>query len=167
MTKDYSTHFALGEETWLNTAHQGALPTVAAEATQRAITWKQTPHHLTDDRFDRVPQRLRKAIARLLNAQTDEVVLTNSASYGLHLIANAYPWRPGDEVIVMETDFPSNVLPWMTLQKRFGVSVRRVRPAGPVLTPDELMNAITPATRLFCASHVHSFSGHTIDLDEL
>ncbi|MCW2308019.1 aminotransferase class V-fold PLP-dependent enzyme [Rhodobium gokarnense] len=167
MTTRYDAHFELGDATWLNTAHQGALPTVAAEAARRAIAWKQKPFELTGERFKGVPEGLRAAVARLLNANEDEIVLANSASYGLHLIANAYPWRQGDEIIVMETDFPSDILPWLALEARYGVKVRRLKPQGRVLSPDELRAAVTPATRLFCTTLVHSFSGHAIDLDAL
>jgi selenocysteine lyase/cysteine desulfurase len=153
--------------TWLNTAHQGALPLAAARAACDAVGWKVNPHELTTDRFEGVPRRLRTALGTLVNADPDEIVLGNSASYGLHLIANAYPWVPGDEVLVMAGDFPSDIFPWLTLEQRFGVRVRRVRPAARVVTAAELDAAITPDTRLFCAPWVHSFSGYTVDLDAL
>lgn len=167
MTLDVQDQFGLGNSVWLNTAHQGALPISAAAAAKRAVDWKVTPEELTTERFATVPGRLRTALARLIGSAEDQIALANSASYGLHLIANALPWKPGDEVIVMATDFPSDVLPWLMLERRFGVSVRQVRPRGNVLSADELRAAITPRTRLFCTTWVHSFSGHAIDLDAL
>lgn len=152
---------------WVNTAHQGALPDVAAEATRTAIDWKQRPFALTQDRFDGVPQKLRAALGRLVNVAADEIILANSASYGLHLVANAYPWQAGDEVLVMAGDFPSDILAWTLLEKRHGVVVRRIRPQGVVVEADELAAAITPRTRLFCTTWVHSFSGYAIDVDAL
>jgi cysteine desulfurase/selenocysteine lyase len=152
---------------WLNTAHQGALPLPAAEAAREAVGWKTTPHELTTERFEDVPRRLRDALGRLVGAPPEQIVLANSASYGLHLIANGYPWAAGDEVLVMAGDFPSDIFPWLTLEERFGVSVRRVRPADRVVTADELAAAITPRTRVFCVTWVHSFSGRVADLDAL
>ncbi|GAA5077040.1 aminotransferase class V-fold PLP-dependent enzyme [Roseibacterium beibuensis] len=163
----YSEHFAQGDGVWLNTAHQGRLPNRSADAARQAITWKQDPIKLTSERFAGVPNRLRQAISRLLNAPPEEIVLANSASYGLHLIANAFPWTEGDEIVVMKTDFPSDILPWLNLEKRYGVRVRQVTPQGRVLSPDELREAITPRTKLFCTTWVHSFSGFGIDLDAL
>jgi hypothetical protein len=40
------------------------------------------------------------------------VVLANSASYGLHLIANGLQLGPGDQVLVAANDFPSDILLW-------------------------------------------------------
>ena len=167
MKADFSVHFGLGEAIWLNTAHQGALPLRAAAAAKQAVDQKVTLTGLTNEIFAEVPGRLRSALARLIGSTEDEIVLANSASYGLHLIANSLPWQPGDNVIVMATDFPSDIFPWLMLEQRCGVTVRRLRPEGKVISPKELRAAITPRTRLFCTTWVHSFSGHAIDLDAL
>jgi selenocysteine lyase/cysteine desulfurase len=102
-----------------------------------------------------------------VNAPVDEVVLANSASYGLHLIANGLPWHPGDEVLVVGNDFPSDIFPWLTLEQRFGVVVRRLRPGQAVVDAQELAAAITPRTKLFCTTWVNSFTGGAADLAAL
>jgi selenocysteine lyase/cysteine desulfurase len=155
-----------GGRAWLNCAHQGPLPRAAAEEAREAVAWKVSPSQLTQERFDGVPARLRAALATLLGASPPEIVLGNSASYGLHLLANGIAWRPGDEVLGVASDFPSNVLPWLRLE-RLGVSYRALRPAGPLPEPEELRRALAPATRVYCASWVHSFSGFAADLEGL
>jgi selenocysteine lyase/cysteine desulfurase/GNAT superfamily N-acetyltransferase len=151
---------------WLNCAHQGPLPRVAAEEAREAIAWKLRPWELTPERFAEVPARLRTALGRLLGAPADEVVLGNSASYGLHLLANSLPWQEGDEVLLVHGDFPSVLLPWLTLESR-GVRVRHVRPARHLPDAGELAAALTPRTRVFCTTWVHSFSGVACDLEAL
>jgi cysteine desulfurase/selenocysteine lyase len=149
---------------WLNTAHQGRLPRRAAAALAEAVRWKLHPEQLAGpDRFSKVPSRLRGALARVLGAREDDVVLANSASYGLHLVANGLELGPGDEVVVPANDFPSDVLPWLSLRDR-GVEVRLVAPEAEVLTPDEVEAALTPRTRVVCLTWVHSFSGRVVDL---
>ena len=64
---------------WLNCAHQGALPRVAADEAREAIAWKVRPFELTAERFAEVPARLRRALGRLL---------------GLSLIHISEPTRP-------------------------------------------------------------------------
>lgn len=151
---------------WINCAHQGMLPRCAAEEAREAVAWKQRPWELTQERFDGVPQRLRRALARLLGAEVEQIVLANSASYGLHLIANGYPWKEGDEALVVHGDFPSCVLPWLGLRSR-GVHTREVAGRDPLPSPGELDDAIGPRTRVFCCTWVHSFSGWTADLEGL
>jgi selenocysteine lyase/cysteine desulfurase len=155
-----------GNRIWINCAHQGPLPRRAADEAREAIAWKVAPHELTQERFLEVPVRLRLALARLIGAAAEEIVLGNSASYGLHLLANGYPWRPGDEVLLVRGDFPSDILPWLALERQ-GVEVRTIEPALHLPTPDELSANITPRTRLFCSSWVHSFSGVTADISAL
>lgn len=164
---DLRAGFETGGRAWLNTAHQGALPTAAAHAAREAVDWKLRPYELTAERFTGVPERLREALARLVNARPEEIVLANSASYGLHLLANAYPWAAGDEILVMAGDFPSDILPWLLAERRHGARVRRIQPRDRVVGADELRAAITPRTRLFCTPWVHSFSGYAVDLDAL
>ena len=160
----FSSDFGpFGNHVWLNCAHQGPIPQVAAAAAREAITWKQQPYELTVERFSGIPARLKKALARLINASTDEVILANSASYGMHLLANGLPLKAGDEILLSRGDFPSVILPWLGLEKR-GIKIRFVDPANKVITPEELQTAISPATRLFCATWVHSFSGRATDL---
>jgi len=152
---------------WLNTAHQGRLPIRAADAVREAVEWKLHPEALVAAApFTDLPDRLRRLLARLLGAEPSDVVLANSASYGLHLIANGLELAPGDEVVVAANDFPSDVLPWLRLRDR-GVAVRMLEPKDEVLTADEVVAAFNARTRVVCLTWVHSFSGRVADLEAI
>jgi selenocysteine lyase/cysteine desulfurase len=122
---------------WLNTAHQGPLPRPAVAAAAHAAALKVAPHRIADGAFDRVPERLRALLAGLVGSPPDQIVLGNSTSYGLHLVANGLPWRAGDEVLVLAGDYPATVLPWQRLSDR-GVTTTALQPAGDLLTGGEL-----------------------------
>lgn len=167
MTSNFSQDFGpFDHKIWLNTAHQGALPRVAVEQAHEAIAWKIAPYNLTTDRFSAVPPRLKQALGRLIDAPADDIILGNSASYGLHLLANGIRWQAGDEVLLMKGDFPSAILPWLGLQKR-GVIVRFIEPRNSVMEVDDLLAHLTPATKLVCVTWVHSFSGFAVDAQAL
>lgn len=151
---------------WLNSAQQGAMPRVAAEAAHEALSWKIAPRRLPKDAIERVPQRLKHALARLINVPARDIILGNSASYGLHVLANGIRWRAGDEVLLVDGDFPATVFPWLPLRKR-DVDVRIVRPRGAVFDATDLAENLTPETRVLCTSWVNSFTGHAIDIDTL
>lgn len=153
------------DRVWLNASHQGPLPGRAAAAVMEMVRWKQEPHHLMKPGvFTEVPNRLRSVLAGLLSVSPDELVLANSSSYGLHLVANGLDLQPGDEVIVARNDFPSDVLPWTRL-RHHGVVTKQLQPRCQVLTPAEIAPEITPRTRVVCLSWVHSLSGRMVDLD--
>src|SRR5215470_12152947 len=60
MQTGYQADFGpFDSKTWLNCAHQGPLPRVAAEEACEAVTWKVRPFELTAERFAEVPARRR------------------------------------------------------------------------------------------------------------
>lgn len=149
---------------WLNCAQQGPLPRPAVRAAERVIAEKIAPARMPDDEFLRVPRQLKAALAAFLGARPEEIVLGNSTSYGLQLIANGLDWRPGDEALVVRGDFPASVLPWHTIERR-GARVRCLEPGGPALSAADVEAALTPRVRLLCATWVNSFTGWTLDLE--
>ena len=154
---------SFGGRSWLNAAHQGPLPNVAVHAAQTAIEQKACPSLIPDDAFFNVPLRLRKALANLIGASADDIILGNSTTYGLDLLANGIRWSDGDEVLLVEGDFPADIFPWLILKPR-GISVRLIKTKSSVIDEDELRKSFSSRTRLFCTSWVNSFNGHAIDL---
>ncbi len=152
-----------GGRAWLNAAHQGPLPAVAVEAAHAALAEKVAPATLDDESFFALPLELKSALGRLVGVPGEEVILGNSTSYGLDLLAHGLDLRCGDEVLLVEGDFPATITPWLILE-RDGVRIRRLQPETRPLTAEELEREITPATRVFCSSWVFSFSGEAIDL---
>jgi cysteine desulfurase/selenocysteine lyase len=151
---------------WLNTAHQGPLPRPAVRAAGRAAAQKVAPHRLGDGDFTEVPERLRGLLAELVGGAPEQVVLGNSTSHGLHLVANGLAWQDGDEVLVIEGDYPATILPWQRLAGQ-GVRVRALRPAGGLLSAAELAAAAGPRTRVLAVTWVDSFTGRALDLHAL
>ena len=156
----------LGDRAWLDCAHQSPLPGAAAAAAREALEDKRSPWRIDDADFKAVPRRLRSALGRLIGAPAEEVILANSTSYGIELLARNLPWRRGDEILVVDGDFPASVYPWLPLRER-GVEVRMLRPEDGRLTRDQLAAEISPSTRVFCSSWVFSFTGVAVDLEGL
>ncbi|HEV3462505.1 MAG TPA: aminotransferase class V-fold PLP-dependent enzyme [Actinomycetota bacterium] len=167
MTLDVAGNFGGFEgRAWLNCAHQGPLPLVAVAAAERALADKLAPHRLGDEAFAEVPARLKDALGRLAGVPPEEAILGNSTSYGLQLLVQGVDWRQGDEVLLVDGDFPATIVPWLPLADR-GVRVRLLRPEGGALAAGQLEAELTPATRLFCSSWVFSFTGQAVDLAAL
>ena len=161
---EFSQDFGPFSAIWLNTSHQGALPKNAVTALHKAIQWKISPNPLsTPELFSQVPILLREALGRLINAPSEDIILGNSASYGLHLLANGIKLSPGDEILLVEGDFPCDILPWLYLRKQ-GVKIRFIKPKRAGLQPEDVLENTGTATRLLCTSWVFSYTGHMINL---
>ncbi len=107
---------------------------------------------------------LRGAAAEFLGASMTEVALVNNTTHGISLVAEGFPWKSGDNVVVPDNEFPSNSLPWSGLERR-GVELRRVRvdPSG-VVDLSRLDQAIDGRTRIVSVSWVGFISGYRIDV---
>lgn len=154
------------DRVWLNCAHQGPLPRPAVTAAEAAVADKVAPARIADEAFREVPEQLRGQLSELVGGRPEEIVLGNATSYGLNLLAQGIPLEHGDEVIVVQGDFPATVVPWLALATR-GVHVRFIGAQRARVDADVLAAAITPRTRVFCASWVFSFFGHAVDLEAL
>jgi cysteine desulfurase/selenocysteine lyase len=151
---------------WFNTAHQGPLPKVAVRAAQQCISQRIRPKEILDADFFEVPQRLREVLASLIGAASSDIILGNSTSYGLDLLANGIRWEKGDEILLVKGDFPADVYPWFILQER-GVKLRFCETHEPGILAERLEQEISRKTRLFCTSWVNSFTGHAADIAAL
>ena len=149
---------------WLNCAHQGPLPKVAVEQAERALAMKVAPHRLSYSAFDEVPAKLKAALAAVIGCRQDEVILGNSTSYGLNLLVQGLPLSEGDEVLLVDGDFPATIITWLPLRKK-GVDVRLFKPSSWPPTPEQVAEAFTERTRVFCSSWVFSFFGSALDIE--
>jgi cysteine desulfurase/selenocysteine lyase len=112
-------------------------------------------------------ERARASCARLINADSAEIAFIANTTSGIGLIAEGYPWKPGDSVVTAAEEYPSNLYPWMNLASR-GVTLRTVptRPDGRIWV-DDLASAMDSTTRVLTISHVEFASGFRNDLDAL
>ena len=70
--------------------------------------------------------KARELFARLINASVSEVACTPSVSYGLAAIGNALPLHRGQNIVVSELNFPTNVYIWQSMRRKGLLSEVRV-----------------------------------------
>lgn len=102
--------------------------------------------------------KLKKEAAQLLRCRSSEIAVINNTAEGINIIAQGFPWRQGDNIITINTEYPSNVYPWLNLQKK-GVEVKFVPERGGRVAIRDLEDAIDFRTKLLTISHVGFISG--------
>ncbi len=115
-------------------------------------------------------------VARLLKTSAANIAYVSNTSEGINLIANGYPFQPGDEVISYVHEFPANHYPWV-LQKKRGVKLVLLSDTDPVgdlpasapraWSLNELESRTTDRTRVVALSHVQFSTGYAADLKQL
>ncbi len=159
---------AAGHTVHLNHAGVSPLSVNCAAAMERQIADARDhgPAHI-GAWFERVADT-RRSLARLVGARAaDDIAFTRSTTHGILLLANALPWRDGDNVVITDLEFPANVYPWLSLEWR-GVETRVVahRADGRV-TLDDLAAALDRRTRVLAVSWVSYGNGFRHDLASL
>lgn len=108
-------------------------------------------------------EQVRAAFAALIGARSDEIAFVKNTSEGLSLVAAGLDWSAGDNVIAVDTEYPSNVYPWWGL-RRWGVETRMVAPRGGLVHVADLEALADRRTRLVSVSFVDWSSGARNDL---
>lgn len=121
---------------WLNAASMGPLPERARGAVEAYNRRRSDIHALRGDDFEPVLARARRAAARLVGADADEIALLPNTSHGINLAALTLPLEPGRRVVLSDREFPANVYPWLALRELRGARVDVV-PADAAGNPDE------------------------------
>jgi len=98
------------------------------------------------------------AVATLLGAAKNDVVLLSNTSDALNLVASGLDWRPGDEVLIGDLEFPSNVVVWLRLRER-GVRLIVVPSSHGETRLEDWTSRINERTRVVSVSQVSYKSG--------
>ena len=149
---------------YLNTAAVAPLST-RARAAMRRLTNDQCEHgavHYAE--WFAAYAECRAAAARLIGANLDEIALVSNTSAGITTVARGLRANPGDNVVIPDLEFPSNVYPWMALRD---VEVRRVPKHEGRLRTDDVAARIDGRTIAVSVSFVDWLTGHRAPLAEI
>ena len=111
-------------------------------------------------------ESVRGLSAKLIGADKDEIAFIKNTSHGISIVTSGLDWREGENVVVFEKEFPSNIYPWLDL-KRKGVDARFIPYKGDRIELDDIKSLIDKRTRLVSMSSVQSLNGFRINLGEL
>src|SRR3954447_20390806 len=145
-------------------AAMSPLPQPAADALQKWL--KEAVEFGTPSWGDWVKgvERMRATAAQMIGANPDEIALVGNTTAGISLVAEGFPWNPGDNVVTLADEFPSNLYPWMNLADR-GVETRRVpTDVSGRLDLDQFRNAMDARTRSVSLSWIGFATGYRHDL---
>lgn len=157
---------------YLNCAYLAPLPRAAEAAGVAAIGDRRAPVGFPSERFFEESDRLKGMFARLIGGSDPaRVAIQPSVSYGIGAAARNVAAAEGQNVVVLEEQFPSNVYPWRRLATERGVGIRTVeRPRADVAAPvgarwtDRVLEAIDADTAVAALPQVHWTDGTSLDL---
>ena len=158
------------EVTYLNCAYMSPLMKTVEQAGIEGVLRKQQPNKVTGEDFFSETNELRQEYAKLVNcSDPNRIVVIPSVSYGFANVAKNLKLNPGDEILVVGEQFPSNVYPWRRLVQDSGAKIVTV--SGPKVTTgrgklwnEQILEAINPKTRLVATGNIHWADGTLFDM---
>jgi selenocysteine lyase/cysteine desulfurase len=153
---------------WAYLDHAAVAP-ISGPAQHALLQWAQdaTEHGaLHYPAWSRQIEHLRTLAANLTGGTPEEIALVGNTSAGINIVAEGFPWKPGDNVVTRADEFPANQYPWLHLADR-GVETRRLPTDNGKLDLDQLAAACDARTRIVTVSWVAFASGWRHDLDRL
>ncbi|PQO27303.1 hypothetical protein C5Y96_17315 [Blastopirellula marina] len=156
-----SADSAYHDKPYLNTAAEG-LPLASCLDAVRQYSTEKCLGEPGRVFFWNQYQRAKESAAQLFSVDPTQIALVSSTTEALNTIAQSIDWQPGDEILLTSIEFPSNIFPWVMLQ-RMGVRLRIVSPGPTGISIDELLENINPRTKLVTISQVSYATGEQLD----
>jgi cysteine desulfurase/selenocysteine lyase len=157
---------ALAGRTYLNAASEGVMPGPAVGEAEKLASLEGSPWEIGVEHWYLIPAGIRSLLEKMIGAPPGSVALVSGTSAGIGLAARGLPLGPGDELLMLDAQFPSNLYPWRAAAAR-GVRLRVVpRPLGTDPTRP-LLDAISAATRAVAIDWVNFVDGAVVDLAAL
>lgn len=148
---------------YLNHAAAGVLPASTVAAIERFVRAHAAGGVLGTFPYDLQMTEYRSKIGGFIGASGSEIATLLNTGAGANTVALGIDWKPADEVVLCDDEFPANVIPWLGLRRR-GVDVRLITTREGRLTPERLRRELSPRTRVVAVSWVSYADGYRHDL---
>jgi selenocysteine lyase/cysteine desulfurase len=110
-------------------------------------------------------EAVRRSMAAVLRAATDEIAVTASASAGLNALASAFDFTgPRNTVVVSDFEFPTNAQIWHAQEPRGARIVHVPRTAQGDIPLESFARLIDEETQLVAVTHVCFRNGARLDI---
>lgn len=149
---------------YFNVARMGLRLRSVEDAAAWTSAWTGQPWTVDDEAFFTLPDLFRQRAGAVMGADPDAVAIVPSASYGLTAAARNLSVAPGQEILVLDGQFPSNVYVWRDLAAESGADVRTLRRAPEDRWTTVILDALNDRTAILACPQVHWLDGGVIDI---
>ncbi len=153
--------------TYLNCASMAPQLRSVTEAGLRAVRTKASPWTLSGPEWFAASEELRTLAAQVMGTDSDAVALVPAASYGIATAAANLPLAPGQTIVILHQQFPSNVYAWYELAKKTGGRVVVAHREAGMNWTEAVLGAIDENTAIVALPQCHWTDGSRVDLERV
>ena len=155
---------------YLNTASLSPSFKAVEIAGIEAVLQKSRPYLIPSSDFFEPVIELKKRFAQIIETnEYERITSIPSVSYGIATVAKNIKLNPGDTVVLMQEQFPSNYYSWKKLTDKYQAHLKIVEAPETKtnrgkLWNEAILNAIDDSTAVVAMGHIHWSSGVLFDL---
>ena len=168
---DVSKDFPSKDKIYLNNASVSLMPFSSIEAmSDFQLSYNSMgPDSIESDVF--IKEKLiavRKSVANLIKCQPEEVVLTQSTTDGINIVANGLLLDSNSNIIIRGKDHEhhANYFPWLRLSKKSTIKSLEVDKMG-FFDIKKLFNLVDKNTKMVVLSHALYNTGAILPVEEI
>ena len=141
-------------------------PTLRAslEAAEAALARRARPWRISSSDWFTGAEERRGLFARLAGVDPDGVALVPATSYGLAVAAANLSARPGQRVLVLADDYPSNRYTWQRFAARTGATLVTVERRDGQRWGEAVLQELDERTAVVAVLATHWTDGGSVDL---
>lgn len=164
---DQSRLFALDQNvTYLNCAYFSPLLAASQKAGIAGLNRKTEPWRMGVEMFFEECEQLRGLAGQMIGTDADHIAITPSASYGIAVAAHNLKrhLKPGQHILVLAEQFPSNYYAWDAIAHEKGAQIRTVPHPKDDNWTQAVMDHIDENTAILALPNCHWTDGTLVDL---
>ncbi|MCE9651990.1 MAG: aminotransferase class V-fold PLP-dependent enzyme [Nitrosarchaeum sp.] len=170
-SKDISEDFPSSGKIYLNNASVSLMPLQSIEAMKDfLISYNSMGPDSTDSQqfVTEKLQNTRKVVAKIINCQPEEVILTQSTTDGINIVANGLSFEKNSNIIIrgLSHEHHANFYPWLRLQNKTKIKNLSIDKNG-FFNFDEFKTLLDNNTKLVAISHALYNTGSILPVEKI
>ena len=171
MSKDISDDFPVSNKIYLNNASVSLMPSQSINAMNDFLILYNSLGPDSSDSALLIEEKLnnvRKIIAKIICCKPEEVILTQSTTDGINIVANGLSFDDSSNIIIrgMTHEHHSNFFPWIKLKNKISVRNLPIDSNG-FFKLDDLKSNIDNNTKLLAISHALYNTGSILPVEKI
>ncbi|MCG6551155.1 MAG: aminotransferase class V-fold PLP-dependent enzyme [Candidatus Magnetominusculus sp. LBB02] len=140
---------------------------MVSEPVRQAVNQWADEGQCVDYDYNSIIGQAKANAAAIISGKSERIFFSRNTTHGIQTFILGYPWQKGDGVVIADSEFPANRLPWLSLRAKKGVDIKIVKSDKYKVTLDDYYHNCDKNTKVIAISWVSYLSGQKAAIAEL
>jgi selenocysteine lyase/cysteine desulfurase len=150
--------------TYLNCAYTSPLLKASEATAQSAVSAKASPWAITQTDFFTKMESIRSLFAKIIESSSENIAIIPAVSYGIAIAAKNLPFSKGQNIVVLEDQFPSNIYSWQRLVDKKQGTIKTAPRRADFDWTQSVLETMDENTAIVAVPNCHWTDGTLLDL---